>query len=123
MAAATSPLASSKPEDDKLPLDHLCTAFPRNDCQLHGPPSAFAHRKEFISPEFHWSDANYGLITAVFSIVYAVANLLAGRFIDWMGTKKGYLGQSAYGQPAPASTQPAASPPKPHSVFMTPPAL
>ena len=47
--------------------------------------------KEFISPEFHWTDANYGLITSVFSIVYAVANLLAGRFIDWMGTKKGYL--------------------------------
>ncbi len=47
--------------------------------------------KEFISPEFHWTDTNYGLITAVFSIVYAVANLLAGRFIDWMGTMKGYL--------------------------------
>lgn len=47
--------------------------------------------KEFISPEFHWTDADYGLITAVFSIIYAVANLLAGRFIDWMGTKKGYL--------------------------------
>ncbi len=47
--------------------------------------------KEFISPEFHWTDANYGLITAVFSIVYAIANLIAGRFIDWMGTKKGYL--------------------------------
>lgn len=47
--------------------------------------------KEFISPEFHWTDSNYGDITAVFSIVYAIANLLAGRFIDWMGTKKGYL--------------------------------
>lgn len=47
--------------------------------------------KEFISPEFHWTDANYGLITGVFSIVYAVANLIAGRFVDWMGTKKGYL--------------------------------
>ncbi|MCM1163495.1 MAG: MFS transporter [Muribaculaceae bacterium] len=47
--------------------------------------------KEFIAPEFHWTDANYGLITAVFSIVYAIANLLAGRFIDWMGTMKGYL--------------------------------
>ncbi len=47
--------------------------------------------KEFIAPEFHWTDADYGLITAVFSMVYAVANLLAGRFIDWMGTKKGYL--------------------------------
>ena len=47
--------------------------------------------KEFISPEFHWTDNDYGTITAVFSIVYAVANLIAGRFVDWMGTKKGYL--------------------------------
>lgn len=47
--------------------------------------------KDFIAPEFHWTDANYGYITAVFSIIYAVANLFAGRFIDWMGTKKGYL--------------------------------
>ncbi|WP_289157701.1 MFS transporter [uncultured Muribaculum sp.] len=47
--------------------------------------------KDFIAPEFHWTDSNYGLITAVFSIVYAIANLFAGRFIDWMGTKKGYL--------------------------------
>ena len=47
--------------------------------------------KDFIAPEFHWTDTDYGLITAIFSIVYAVANLFAGRFIDWMGTKKGYL--------------------------------
>ncbi len=47
--------------------------------------------KDFIAPEFHWTDADYGDITAVFSIVYAIANLFAGRFIDWMGTKKGYL--------------------------------
>lgn len=47
--------------------------------------------KDFIAPEFHWTDSNYGDIAAVFSIVYAIANLFAGRFIDWMGTKKGYL--------------------------------
>lgn len=47
--------------------------------------------KDFIAPEFHWTDTNYGWITGVFSIVYAVANLFAGKFIDWMGTKKGYL--------------------------------
>lgn len=47
--------------------------------------------KDFIAPEFHWTDNDYGTITMVFSIVYAVANLFAGRFIDWMGTKKGYL--------------------------------
>ena len=47
--------------------------------------------KDFIAPEFHWSDSNYGNIAAIFSIVYAIANLFSGRFIDWMGTKKGYL--------------------------------
>ena len=47
--------------------------------------------KDFIAPEFHWTDANYGLITGVFSLVYAVANIFAGRFVDWMGTRKGYL--------------------------------
>lgn len=47
--------------------------------------------KDFIAPEFHWTDTNYADITSIFSIVYAVANLFAGRFIDWMGTKKGYL--------------------------------
>ncbi|MDD7097540.1 MAG: MFS transporter [Prevotella sp.] len=47
--------------------------------------------KDFIAPEFHWDDEIYGNITAVFSIFYAVANLFAGKFVDWMGTKKGYL--------------------------------
>ncbi len=47
--------------------------------------------KDFIAPEFHWSDNDYGTITGWFSIFYAVANLFAGKFIDWMGTKKGYL--------------------------------
>ena len=46
---------------------------------------------EFIQPEFHWTDAHYGMITGFFSIFYAVACLFAGKFVDWMGTKKGYL--------------------------------
>jgi len=47
--------------------------------------------EEFIKPEFHWTDANYGTITAFFSIFYAIVSLFAGKFVDWMGTKKGYL--------------------------------
>ena len=47
--------------------------------------------KDFIAKDFHWTDEIYGNITAVFSIFYAVANLFAGKFVDWMGTKKGYL--------------------------------
>lgn len=47
--------------------------------------------KDFIAPEFHWTDNDYGTITAIFSIVYAICMLFAGKFVDWMGTKKGYL--------------------------------
>ena len=45
---------------------------------------------EFIKPEFHWTDITYANITAIFSIVYAIAQLFAGKFVDWLGTKKGY---------------------------------
>ena len=46
---------------------------------------------DFIKPEFHWTDSDYGTITGFFSIFYAIACLFAGKFVDWMGTKKGYL--------------------------------
>jgi ACS family hexuronate transporter-like MFS transporter len=46
---------------------------------------------EFIKPEFHWDESHYGTITSVFSIVYAICMLFAGRFVEWMGTKKGFL--------------------------------
>lgn len=46
---------------------------------------------EFIKPEFHWNEMHYGVVTATFSIVYALGMLFAGRIIDWLGTKKGYL--------------------------------
>ena len=34
---------------------------------------------EFIKPEFHWNEVHYGTITSVFSIVYAICMLFAGR--------------------------------------------
>ena len=46
---------------------------------------------EFIKPEFHWDESHYGTITAVFSFVSAACMLFAGRFVDWLGSKKGYL--------------------------------
>jgi len=46
---------------------------------------------DFIKPEFHWNDDTFGTVNAVFSIMYALCMLFAGRFIDWMGSKKGYL--------------------------------
>lgn len=47
--------------------------------------------KDFIAPEFHWTNNDYGNITALFSIFYAGSMLFAGRFVDWMDTKKGFL--------------------------------
>lgn len=47
--------------------------------------------KDFIAPDFHWTDTDYGNIAAVFAIVYAIANLFSGRFMDWIGVKRGYL--------------------------------
>ena len=46
---------------------------------------------DFIAPEFHWTNNDYGTITGLFSIFYAVALLFAGKFIDWLDTKRGYL--------------------------------
>ncbi|MDE5945035.1 MAG: MFS transporter [Rikenella sp.] len=43
-----------------------------------------------LEEEFHWTDNDYGTITAIFSLVYAVAMLFAGRFVDKVGTKRGY---------------------------------
>lgn len=47
--------------------------------------------KDFIAPEFHWNDNDYGNIVAAFSIFYAFISLFAGRVIDWLGTKRGYI--------------------------------
>ncbi len=46
---------------------------------------------DYIQPEFHWTNINYGDITAIFSLVYAFSMLFAGRIIDWMDTKRGFF--------------------------------
>lgn len=46
--------------------------------------------KESLSIEFGWTDSDYGNITAVFTFVYAISMLIAGRIIDWLGTRSGY---------------------------------
>jgi ACS family hexuronate transporter-like MFS transporter len=47
--------------------------------------------KDFIAPEFHWTNNDYGTITGLFSVFYAVCLLFAGRFVDWIDTKKGFI--------------------------------
>lgn len=43
-----------------------------------------------LSKEFGWTNSDYADITAIFQFTYAISVLFAGRFIDWIGTKKGY---------------------------------
>jgi len=44
-----------------------------------------------LSKEFNWSNTDYANITAVFQFAYAISMLFAGRFIDKLGTKKGFI--------------------------------
>jgi ACS family hexuronate transporter-like MFS transporter len=44
-----------------------------------------------LSEKFHWNNSDYANITAIFQFVYAVSMLFAGRIIDKIGTKTGYI--------------------------------
>ncbi|MXN90561.1 MFS transporter [Flavobacterium sp. Sd200] len=44
-----------------------------------------------LSEEFNWSNTDYANITAVFQFVYAFSMLFAGRLIDKLGTKWGFI--------------------------------
>jgi MFS transporter, ACS family, hexuronate transporter len=43
-----------------------------------------------LAEKFGWSNTDYANIAATFQFVYAISMLFAGRFIDRLGTKKGY---------------------------------
>ena len=45
----------------------------------------------FLRPEFGWTNDHYGTITSWFSLLYALCMLFAGRFVDWLDTKKGFI--------------------------------
>jgi len=44
-----------------------------------------------LSKEFGWDNTDYANITAVFQFVYAISMLFAGRIIDRLGTKSGFV--------------------------------
>lgn len=46
--------------------------------------------KPSLEDQFGWSNSQYADIAAAFQFTYAIALLLVGRFIDRLGTKKGY---------------------------------
>ncbi len=44
-----------------------------------------------LSKEFGWTNTDYANITSVFQFVYAISMLFAGRWIDRLGTKRGFV--------------------------------
>lgn len=47
--------------------------------------------KPALEEEFGWSNTDYANIAAAFQFTYAMALLFAGRLVDGLGTKKGYV--------------------------------
>jgi MFS transporter, ACS family, hexuronate transporter len=44
-----------------------------------------------LAEKYNWSNSDYANITSVFQLVYAVSMLFAGRLIDRLGTKAGFI--------------------------------
>ncbi|GHT69087.1 hexuronate transporter [Endomicrobiia bacterium] len=44
-----------------------------------------------LSKEFNWTNTDYANITSAFQFCYAISMLFVGKFIDKLGTKKGYI--------------------------------
>ncbi len=47
--------------------------------------------KSDLTKEFNWNDGDYANIEIAFKLSYAIGMLMAGRLIDWLGTKMGYF--------------------------------
>jgi hypothetical protein len=46
--------------------------------------------KPMLETQLNWSEADYGWIVFAFQTAYALMMPVAGRFIDWAGTRLGY---------------------------------
>lgn len=43
-----------------------------------------------LQTEIGWTESQYGIIVACFTFAYAFGYLFSGRFMDWIGVKKGF---------------------------------
>jgi len=44
-----------------------------------------------LKDEFHWTNSDFALIVIAFRVAYAVMQTVAGRVLDWLGTRRGLL--------------------------------
>lgn len=45
----------------------------------------------YLKEEFHWTNSDFALIVIAFRVAYAAGQTVAGRFLDWLGTRTGLL--------------------------------
>src|SRR2546425_9844337 len=70
-----------------------------------------------LQRELHWSEADYGDVVSWFSLVYAFGFLVAGRWVDRVGVRRGFAvavvawGAAGVGPPVPPPPAGVAPPP------------
>lgn len=62
-------------ENDKLSLDDSLMLFIATTINYMDRQVLSLTWKDFIAPEFNWTDANYGTIAGFFSILYSISML------------------------------------------------
>src|ERR1700690_1221466 len=45
----------------------------------------------FLKSDYHWTNSDFALLIISFRVAYAVMQPVAGRLLDWLGTRRGLL--------------------------------
>jgi ACS family hexuronate transporter-like MFS transporter len=45
----------------------------------------------FLKTDYHWTNSDFALLIISFRVAYAVMQAVAGRLLDWLGTRRGLL--------------------------------
>jgi ACS family hexuronate transporter-like MFS transporter len=43
----------------------------------------------FLKFDYHWTNSDFALLIISFRVAYAVMQSVAGRVLDWLGTRRG----------------------------------
>src|SRR6188472_3451380 len=43
----------------------------------------------FLKDEYHWTNEDYGTILLAFRVAYTIMQMVSGRLLDWLGTRRG----------------------------------
>src|SRR6266545_1322570 len=45
----------------------------------------------FLKADYHWTNSDFALLIIAFRVSYAVMQTVAGRLLDWLGTRRGLM--------------------------------